>query len=96
MYRKTNGLPPSQYKFGYPREAKAFHASLKAFCMEHDYDFNETFKMVEMGYFFGDEEYLDAFESVIWELIPKFRDDLALFRTKTFENSHELPILKTL
>lgn len=41
--------------------------------------------MVELGYFFGDEEYLDAFENVIWETIPKFREELGRLRAKGVE-----------
>jgi len=60
--------------------------ALKEFCAKHGYDFNVTFRMVELGYFFGDEEYLDAFENVIWETIPKFQEELARLRAKAVEN----------
>ena len=38
--------------------------------------------MVELGYFFGDEEYLDAFENVIWITIPRFKEELARLRSQ--------------
>lgn len=42
--------------------------------------------MVELGYFFGDEEYLDAFENVIWETVPRFQEELRDLRAKAVEN----------
>lgn len=38
--------------------------------------------MVELGYFFSDEDYLDAFENVIWKTLPKFQSELARLRAK--------------
>lgn len=59
---------------------------MKEFCTKHGFDFNETFRMVELGYFFGDEEYLDAFENVIWETVPRFREGLRDLRAKAVES----------
>ncbi len=91
-YRKGSGLPPERYVFGYPLQAKALHEALVEFCRENGYDFDETFRMLELGYFFGDDEYLDAFENVVWAVVNPFSlrlDELSRFgigmKTHTME-----------
>lgn len=75
-------------------QAKALHGALAEFCRENGYGFNETFKMIELGYFFGDEDYLDAFENVVWAIVNPFSlrlDGLSRFgiatKTRTMEGA---------
>lgn len=76
QYMKENGKT-GRYEFGYPNEAKAFYYALRENCYESDRDFNEDFRTIEKGYFFSDDDYLDAFEDVVWPILKTFESQLA-------------------
>lgn len=72
-------------------QAKALHRTLVEFCRENAYGFDETFKMIERGYFFDDEDYLDAFENVVWAIVNPFslRLDELFVQTLKIKNNQQ-------
>lgn len=69
---------PYEYCVSYGSAAAALYKAVREYSEAKGRKFNDVFRDIEEGYFFGDAEFLKAFEEIVWPCLAAHQDYLIL------------------